>query len=72
MTTPAVSTPSPAPALLNEREAARLLNVSHRTLQAWRLRGGGPEYVKLGSTVRYARDALDRFITERTRSNTAA
>ncbi|MGB5830960.1 MAG: helix-turn-helix domain-containing protein [Thiohalocapsa sp.] len=61
-----------AQGLLTEREAAALLNISHRTLQAWRLRGGGPEYVKLGNAVRYDRGAIDRFISERTRSNTAA
>jgi excisionase family DNA binding protein len=69
MATPAVS---PARRLDTEKEAAVYLNVSPRTLQAWRLRGGGPEYVKLGNAVRYDRDALDRFIAERTCSNTAA
>ena len=63
---------SPARRLDTERDAAAYLNVSPRTLQAWRLRGGGPEFVKLGASVRYDRDALDRFITERTRANTAA
>jgi len=68
MTTPT----APARRLDTERQAAAYLNVSHRTLQAWRLRGGGPEYVKLGAAIRYDRDALDRFIAERTRANTAA
>ena len=68
MTTPT----APARRLDTEKEAAAYLNVSPRTLQAWRLRGGGPAYVKLGNAVRYDRDALDRFITERTRANTAA
>ena len=68
MTTPT----APARRLDTEREAAAYLNVSHRTLQAWRLRGGGPEYVKLGAAIRYDRDALDRFIAQRTRASTAA
>ena len=72
MTTPAVSPPSPAPALLTERDAAAYLNVSHRTLQSWRLRGNGPAYVKLGNAVRYDRATLARFIAENTRANTAA
>jgi len=70
MNTPTASH-SPARRLDTEKEAAAYLNVSPRTLQAWRLRGGGPAYVKLGAAVRYDRDALDRFITERTRANTA-
>jgi predicted DNA-binding transcriptional regulator AlpA len=69
MTTPAVS---PAPALLNERQAAALLSVSHRTLQAWRLRGGGPQYVKVGANVRYRPADLDAWLGERVRTNTAA
>ncbi|KAA6181768.1 helix-turn-helix domain-containing protein [Thiohalocapsa marina] len=39
--------------LLTEREAALILSVSARTLQAWRVSGGGPEYVKLGRAVRF-------------------
>ena len=69
MTTPAVS---PARRLDTEKEAAAYLNVSPRTLQAWRLRGNGPAYVKLGNAVRYDRATLDRFIAENTRANTAA
>ncbi|MCG6941516.1 MAG: helix-turn-helix domain-containing protein [Thiohalocapsa sp.] len=68
MTNPAVS---PARQLDNEKEAAAYLKLSPRTLQAWRLRGGGPEYVKLGNAVRYDRAALDRYISERTRRNSA-
>ena len=69
MTNPSAN---PARRLDTERDAAAYLNVSQRTLQAWRLRGGGPEYVKLGGAIRYDRDALDRFIAQCTRANTAA
>ena len=44
--------------LMPEAEAARLLAVSQRTLQAWRLRGGGPLFVKAGRAVRYRRRDL--------------
>jgi excisionase family DNA binding protein len=69
MTNPSTN---PAPALLNEREAAAYLNLSHRTLQAWRVRGGGPAYIKLGANVRYRPADLDTWLAERTRANTAA
>jgi predicted site-specific integrase-resolvase len=39
--------------LLKESDAADLLDVSVRTLQAWRLRGAGPPYVNVGRKVRY-------------------
>lgn len=63
---------NPVPALLNERQAAAALGLSHRTLQSWRVRGGGPEFIKLGSSVRYRPADLDAWLAERTRSSTAA
>jgi predicted DNA-binding transcriptional regulator AlpA len=44
--------------LLNELQAARLLGLSSRTLQAWRSRGAGPAYVRAGRAVRYRRSDL--------------
>ena len=57
--------------LLNEHEAAVLLGVSVRTLQNWRLRGGGPPYQKLGSAVRYSTFKLRAWIECRSRLNTS-
>jgi predicted DNA-binding transcriptional regulator AlpA len=61
---------SPAPALVNETLAALHLDISPRTLQAWRIRGEGPAFVKLGRSVRYDRAELERFIAQRTQANT--
>jgi predicted DNA-binding transcriptional regulator AlpA len=57
--------------LLNEHEAAAPLGVSVRTLQNWRLRGGGPPYQKLGSAVRYSTSKLHEWIECRSRMNTS-
>jgi predicted DNA-binding transcriptional regulator AlpA len=46
---------------LNEHQAADFLGISVRTLQAWRVRGGGPRYVKLGRSVRYQHRELVSF-----------
>lgn len=46
---------------INENHAAEFLGVSVRTLQAWRVRGGGPPYLKIGRAVRYTRRALVQF-----------
>lgn len=52
--------------LLTECEVADLLNISVRTLQAWRVRGGGPRFIKVGRAVRYrlsdVQDWIDRNI----------
>ncbi|MBC7767420.1 MAG: helix-turn-helix domain-containing protein [Phycisphaerales bacterium] len=56
---------------LTVEEAAELLSVSVKTLEAWRRLGKGPEFVKLGRSVRYTMRALDRFTRERTVRNSA-
>jgi hypothetical protein len=57
-------------AALTENTAAEFLGLSVRTLQAWRVRGGGPPYVKIGRAVRYQRRALLKFQEEHTVSST--
>ena len=58
------------PRFLSTKEAARFLTLSHRTLEDWRLRGDGPPFVKLGGSVKYAREDLETFVSDRRRSNT--
>ncbi|MES2699070.1 MAG: helix-turn-helix domain-containing protein [Pseudomonadota bacterium] len=57
---------------LNETELARLLNLSKRTLQGWRLKGGGPTYEKQGRAVRYSKTAVAAWLAECERSSTSA
>lgn len=57
-------------AALNETQAAEFLGVSTRTLQAWRVRGGGPRYAKIGRAVRYQRRTLIEFQRQHTISST--
>ncbi|KPA20423.1 Helix-turn-helix domain protein [Shimia sp. SK013] len=58
--------------LVDEREAASILCYSVRALQNWRHRGGGPRFVKVSSrSVRYRRSELEKWIEERTISNTS-
>lgn len=44
--------------LLTELQAADILNLSTRTLQAWRVRGSGPSFVHAGRAIRYRRRDL--------------
>ena len=55
--------------LLTEKETASLICYTQRALQNWRLRGGGPEYVKIGRSVRYQRSDVMKFIEERKRKH---
>jgi predicted DNA-binding transcriptional regulator AlpA len=58
-------------AALNETQAAEFLGLSVRTLQAWRVRGGGPRYCKIGRAVRYQRGELVSFQQAHTVSSTS-
>ena len=57
---------------IDEQEAAEYLGLSPRTLQAWRTRGGGPPFCKIGRAVRYDRKSLDEWTTARRYTSTAA
>ena len=53
-------------ALLNEHDVARITGLSPSTVRRWRLqRNQGPEYLKIGSAVRYKEGALRAWIENR-------
>ncbi len=55
--------PSPQPGqLVNEKEAAEILNIKRQTLSNWRAEGVGPRYRKVGRLVRYHLADLQAFI----------
>lgn len=55
---------------LDSNAAADYLGLKRTTLEAWRCRGGGPRFVKMGRLVKYRTADLDAFIETRVRSNT--
>ena len=57
--------------LLNTRQAARRVALSPRTLERFRVTGGGPEFVKMGHAVRYAVPKLDEWIAKCNRKSTS-
>lgn len=58
--------------LLNEKQAADLLCYSVRALQNWRVRGGGPTFVRISSrSVRYRYADLINWIESRMVQNTS-
>ncbi len=57
--------------LLTEREVAALTALSHRSLQGWRQRGGGPPYVKWGRAVRYRLSDISEWMGRNTRARTS-
>ena len=52
-------------------EAAHFLGVRKSTLEAWRVRGGGPVFLKLNKAVRYRQQDLDEFTKKSMRTSTS-
>ena len=57
--------------LLNEHEAAAVLNVEATTLRRWRWAGHPPRFRKIGAAVRYHPDDLAEFIEAASRTSTS-
>jgi excisionase family DNA binding protein len=57
-----------SPTFFSEREAAAFLSVSLSTIRRWRRTNTGPAFFRFGNVLRYAREALDEFITKHTKS----
>jgi len=64
--------------MLTTAQAADVLGVSRRTMEGWRVRGGGPQYVQPGPVtgrrcaVRYRESDLRDYIASRIRESTSA
>ncbi len=50
-------------AMLNTKEAAQYLRLSTKTLEAWRLKGRGPNFVRMGSRIAYRQTDLEAWVT---------
>ncbi len=57
--------------LRDERFVAKRLRVKVKTLQAWRTRGGGPEFIKVGRLVRYSDHSVERFLAANSFNSTS-
>jgi phage terminase Nu1 subunit (DNA packaging protein) len=57
---------------LTEAETAKLLKLSQRTLQRWRLEGSqGLPFRRFGGLIRYALSDIERWAAEQTRMSTS-
>ena len=48
--------------LLSAEETAKLLRLERQTLAAWRSKGLGPQYVKVGRSCYYQRSAISTWL----------
>jgi len=57
--------------LIDEKQASQLMGISPRTLQGYRVKGGGPEFIKLNNKiVRYKICDIQNWINENKKNNT--
>ena len=59
------------PITLRPDKAADYLGLSKQRLAELRLRGSGPRYAKIGSTVHYLREDLDAWVRLHLRTSTS-
>jgi predicted DNA-binding transcriptional regulator AlpA len=57
--------------LLNQKQAARLLGVSVRTLERHRVCGTGRRFCRIGRLVRYRQCDLEAWVAQSLRTSTA-
>ena len=57
--------------LVDTKKAAEIVDQSELQLNKLRLTGDGPEDIKLGRSVRYEVEALERWVTSRRRRSTS-
>lgn len=62
--------------LLTNEEAATLLGIKPNTLEVWRNKGKGPEFIKYGDApqapVRYLRSVVTEWLARRSFASTSA
>lgn len=56
--------------LLTEKDVARSLKISHRTLQVWRRRKKGPPFISVGGAVRYLVEDLQNWVQSQRNART--
>ena len=57
--------------LLDTSQTASLLRISPRTMEGWRLTGGGPVYTKAGRRVLYNRQQVMEWLQSQSRQSTS-
>ncbi len=58
--------------MINENEAATFIGYTIRALQGWRVKGGGPRFIRVSArSIRYRRRDLITWAEERLKASTS-
>ena len=56
---------------LTEKHTGKAINTAPSTLRAWRVKGKGPRYYKIGGKILYKQSDLDAWIEAQARTSTS-
>ena len=56
--------------LLSTKAVSNIIGAKPQTIARWRCEGSGPEFVKVGSLVRYMMKDIESWIEQQKRNNT--
>jgi predicted DNA-binding transcriptional regulator AlpA len=57
--------------LIDQKQAARILGLSVRTLERHRIAGTGPRFARLGRLIRYRQNDLIEWVDSKLRNSTS-
>lgn len=57
----------PEPALWDDERLAERLSVARQTPRVWRLRGGGPPFIRIGRRPRYRPEDVEEWLNSQPR-----
>jgi len=57
--------------LIDQRAMSRMLGITTKTAETWRVRGFGPRYHKIGALVRYRKSDIRAWVESRAKSSTS-
>jgi predicted DNA-binding transcriptional regulator AlpA len=65
---PATGTTRADDTLLSQKRVATMLSVTPRAVEAWRIRGEGPSFIRISSRcIRYRRSDVEAWLSSRER-----
>ena len=59
------------PPILNQKQTAKLLTLSERTLERLRVTGTGPRFVRAGRSIRYREIDVETWVASRVVGSTS-
>ncbi len=57
--------------LIDEKQVEKFYGLKQSSLQKWRCLGGGPNFIKIGRSVRYRPSDIESFINDHLRISTS-